>query len=160
MTLFPYTTLFRSKACAGQPIIMKLSPNVTDITETALAAQAGGADALSLINTLTGMKIDIQKRNFTLANRTGGLSGPAIKPIALRMVYQVCRAVHIPVIGMGGITTWEDAVEFIMAGATGIAVGTANFFNPTATTDILDGLDLYMEREGLTSLDEIRGIIS
>lgn len=148
------------KACAGQPIIMKLSPNVTDITETALAAQAGGADALSLINTLTGMKIDIQKRKFTLANRTGGLSGPAIKPIALRMVYQVCRAVHIPVIGMGGITTWEDAVEFIMAGATGIAVGTANFFNPTATTDILDGLDLYMEREGLTSLDEIRGIIS
>lgn len=147
------------KKAAAQPVIMKLSPNVTDITETALAAQEGGADVLSLINTLTGMQIDIRKKNFTLANRTGGLSGPAIKPVALRMVYQVCHAVTIPVIGMGGIATWEDAVEFIMAGATGIAVGTANFYNPSATAQIVDGLEAYMAREGIYSLDEIRKIV-
>lgn len=147
------------KKAAAQPVIMKLSPNVTDITEMALAARQGGADALSLINTITGMHIDIRKKAFTLANRTGGLSGPAIKPVALRMVYQVCQAVDIPVIGMGGISCWEDAVEFIMAGATAVAVGTANFYNPAATVEIADGLAAYAEKEGLTSIADIRGIL-
>lgn len=147
------------KKAAAQPVIMKLSPNVTDITQMALAARQGGADALSLINTITGMHIDIRKKAFTLANRTGGLSGPAIKPVALRMVYQVCKAVDIPVIGMGGISCWEDAVEFIMAGATAVAVGTANFYNPAATVEIAEGLAAYVEKEGLTSIKDIRGIL-
>ena len=128
------------KAKAKQPVIMKLSPNVTDISEMARAAESGGADVVSLINTLTGMKIDINKRTFALANKTGGMSGPAVKPVALRMVYQVACAVKIPVIGMGGIATAEDALEFIMAGATAVSVGTANFFNPSATVEIADGI--------------------
>ena len=147
------------KKKAKQPVMMKLSPNVTNIAEMARAAVAGGADALSLINTLTGMKIDIQKKCFAVANRTGGLSGPAIKPVALRMVYDVCHAVDVPVVGMGGIATWEDAVEFIMAGATMIAVGTANFRDPFATGRVIEGLNAYMEREGLGSLSEIRKIL-
>ena len=130
------------KKVAKQPVIMKLSPNVTDITEMAKAAEAGGADVLSLINTLTGMKIDIYKQDFALANKTGGLSGPAIKPIAVRMVYQVANAVNIPIIGMGGIQTGEDAMEFILAGATAVAVGTANFNNPFATEQVAAGLNL------------------
>lgn len=141
------------------PISMKLTPNVTDITEIAKAAEYGGADALSLINTITGMRIDIRKKTFSVANKTGGLSGAAIKPIALRMVYQVCKAVHIPVIGMGGIATTEDALEFIMAGATGIAVGTANFRNPYVMLEIIDGLQKYMEENNIEDLQEIRGIV-
>ena len=141
------------------PISMKLTPNVTDITEIAKAAEYGGADALSLINTITGMRIDIRKKTFSVANKTGGLSGAAIKPIALRMVYQVCKAVHIPVIGMGGVTTTEDALEFIMAGATGIAVGTANFRNPYVMLEIIDGLQKYMEENNIEDLQEIRGIV-
>ena len=141
------------------PISMKLTPNVTDITEIAKAAEYGGADALSLINTITGMRIDIRKKTFSVANKTGGLSGAAIKPIALRMVYQVCKAVHIPVIGMGGVTTTEDALEFIMAGATGIAVGTANFRNPYVMLEIIDGLQKYMEENNVEDLQEIRGIV-
>ncbi len=141
------------------PISMKLTPNVTDITEIAKAAEYGGADALSLINTITGMRIDVKKRTFSVANKTGGLSGAAIKPIALRMVYQVCKAVHIPVIGMGGVTTTEDALEFIMAGATGIAVGTANFRNPCVMLEIIDGLQKYMEENNIEDLQEIRGIV-
>ena len=141
------------------PISMKLTPNVTDITEIAKAAEYGGADALSLINTITGMRIDIKKKTFSVANKTGGLSGAAIKPIALRMVYQVCKAVHIPVIGMGGVTTAEDALEFIMAGATGIAVGTANFRNPYVMLEIIDGLQKYMEENNIEDLQEIRGIV-
>ncbi len=144
------------KKKAKQPVIMKLSPNVTDITEMARAAVAGGADGLSLINTLTGMKIDIHKRKFAVANRTGGVSGPAIKPIAVRMVYQVCHAVDVPVIGMGGISTWEDAIEFIMAGATAVSVGTANFRNPFATAEIISGIESYMQANGISTLDEIR----
>lgn len=141
------------------PISMKLTPNVTDITEIAKAAEYGGADALSLINTITGMRIDVKKKTFSVANKTGGLSGAAIKPIALRMVYQVCKAVHIPVIGMGGVTTAEDALEFIMAGATGIAVGTANFRNPYVMLEIIDGLQKYMEENNIEDLQEIRGIV-
>ena len=141
------------------PISMKLTPNVTDITEIAKAAEYGGADALSLINTITGMRIDIKKKTFSVANKTGGLSGAAIKPIALRMVYQVCKAVHITVIGMGGVTTTEDALEFIMAGATGIAVGTANFRNPYVMLEIIDGLQKYMEENNIEDLQEIRGIV-
>ena len=129
------------KKYAKQPIIMKLSPNVTDITEMAKAAEAGGADALSLINTITGMKIDIHSRKFALANKTGGLSGPAIHPVAVRMVYQAAQAVDIPIIGMGGIMTAEDAIEMILAGATAISVGTANFRNPAVTMEIVHGID-------------------
>jgi dihydroorotate dehydrogenase (NAD+) catalytic subunit len=147
------------KKRAKQPIIMKLSPNVTDITEMARAAEAGGADALSLINTLTGMKIDIHRRAFLLANKTGGLSGPAIKPVALRMVYQVAHAVKLPIIGMGGIATAEDALEFIMAGASMVAVGTANFINPTATTDILDGIEAYMKRYQIEDINDLIGCV-
>ncbi len=134
------------KKYAKQPVIMKLTPNVTDITEIAKAAEAGGADALSLINTLTGMKIDIDRRSFVLANKTGGMSGPAIKPVAVRMVYQTAQAVKLPIIGMGGIATAEDAIEFILAGATAVAVGTANFINPCATAEIVDGIRAYMLR--------------
>ena len=147
------------KKFARQPISMKLTPNVTDITEIAKAAEAGGADALSLINTITGMKIDIKKRAFSLANKTGGLSGAAIKPIALRMVYQVYKSVQIPIIGMGGISNINDALEFIMAGATGIAVGTANFNNPFTMIEIIEGLKLYMKENHITDLKEIRGIV-
>jgi len=147
------------KKHARQPIIMKLSPNVTDITEMARAAQAGGADALSLINTLTGMKIDIEKRCFALANKTGGLSGPAIKPIALRMVYQVANAVKLPVIGMGGIATAEDAIEFLLAGATAIAVGSANFYHPSATVEIVEGIETYMEKHGIKEVRELIGFV-
>jgi len=135
------------KKYAKQPIIMKLSPNVTDITEMARAAEAGGADILSLINTLTGMKIDIYRRAFALANKTGGMSGPAVKPVAVRMVYQVAQAVSLPIIGMGGIATAEDALEFIMAGATAVSVGTANFFNPYATVEIAEGIENFIMRE-------------
>lgn len=144
------------KKVAKQPVIMKLSPNVTDITEMAKAAEAGGADVLSLINTLTGMKIDIYKQDFALANKTGGLSGPAIKPIAVRMVYQVANAVNIPIIGMGGIQTGEDAMEFILAGATAVAVGTANFNNPFATEQVAAGIESYMRQMGV---DDIRDLI-
>lgn len=147
------------KKRAKQPIIMKLSPNVTKITDMAKAAEAGGADALSLINTLTGMKIDIEKRCFALANKTGGLSGPAIKPIAVRMVYEVAHAVTIPIIGMGGIVTAEDAIEFIMAGAAAVAVGTANFFRPTATVEIVEGMEEYMEKEGVNDIRELVGCV-
>ena len=148
------------KKKAAQPVSMKLTPNVTDITEIAKAAEAGGADALSLINTITGMRIDVKKRAFCVANKTGGLSGPAIKPVALRMVWQACRAVSIPVIGMGGIQTAEDALEFIMAGAAAVAVGTANFRNPYAMPEIIGGLEKYMEENGIRDIKEIRGIVS
>lgn len=147
------------KKVAKQPIIMKLSPNVTDITETAKAAEAGGADALSLINTLTGMKIDVNRRNFVLANRTGGLSGPAIKPIAVRMVYQVANAVNLPIIGMGGIMNVEDALEFIMAGATAVSVGTANFVNPLATMEIIQGLEEYLKKNNIEDINSLVGCV-
>lgn len=147
------------KKRAKQPLIMKLSPNVTDITEMAKAAQAGGADALSLINTLTGMKIDVNRRAFVLANKTGGLSGPAIRPIAVRMVYQVANAVKLPIIGMGGITCTEDALEFIMAGASMVAVGTANFINPFATTEIVEGIEAYMKQNKIEDIQELIGCV-
>lgn len=142
-----------------QPLIVKLSPEVTDITEVARAAVSGGADALSLINTLRGMKIDIHKRKPVLANKIGGYSGPGIMPVALRMVYEVCHSVDIPVIGMGGISTFEDALQFIMAGAEAVAVGTANFHNPYATVEIIDGIEQYMKENRISSLEEIRGCI-
>ena len=145
------------KAKAKQPIIMKLSPNVTDITEMARAAEAGGSDALSLINTITGMKIDIHRRKFVLANQTGGLSGPAIKPVAVRMIYQVHKACKLPIIGMGGVMTGEDAIELMMAGATMVSVGTANFHNPRATMDVLQGIRDYMERYQIQDINEIIG---
>ncbi len=148
------------KAKARQPIIMKLSPNVTDITAMAKAAEAGGADAVSLINTLTGMKIDINKRKFALANQTGGLSGPAIHPIAVRMVYQVFHAVSIPIIGMGGIHDTESALEMLMAGATAISVGTANFSDPTVTMKIIDGIEKFMSDTGLSDIKDIIGCVS
>ena len=147
------------KEKAKQPVIMKLSPNVTDIAEMARAVEAGGADVISLINTLTGMKIDIHKRCFALANKTGGLSGPAIKPVAVRMVYQVAQAVKIPIIGMGGIATWEDAIEFILAGATGISVGTANFNNPRATEEIAAGIERYLDQNGIADINELIGAV-
>ncbi|MCM1171307.1 MAG: dihydroorotate dehydrogenase [Clostridium sp.] len=147
------------KAKAKQPVIMKLSPNVTDITEMARAAEAGGADAISLINTLTGMKIDVNKRAFALANKTGGVSGPAIKPIAIRMVYQVANAVKLPIIGMGGCMCAEDALEFMMAGATAVAVGTANFNNPYAVRDIINGMEDYMIRNHIEDINEIIGCV-
>lgn len=145
------------KKYAKQPIIMKLSPNVTDIAEMAKAAEAGGADALSLINTITGMKIDIHRRTFALANKTGGLSGPAIHPVAVRMVYQTAQAVQIPIIGMGGISTAEDALEMILAGATAVSVGTANFHNPLVTMEIVKGIREYMEQNGIEDIGELIG---
>ncbi|MBE5966257.1 MAG: dihydroorotate dehydrogenase [Lachnospiraceae bacterium] len=148
------------KKRAKQPIIMKLSPNVTDITEMAKAAEAGGADALSLINTLTGMKIDIHRRTFVLANKTGGLSGPAIKPVAVRMVYQTANAVKLPIIGMGGIRNAEDALEFIMAGATMVAVGTANFMYPTAAREVAEGIRQYMTAYGIEDINTLIGCVS
>ena len=147
------------KRRAKQPVIMKLSPNVTDITVMAKAAEAGGADALSLINTLTGMKIDIHRRTFALANKTGGLSGPAVKPVAVRMVYQTANAVKIPIIGMGGISTAEDAIEFLLAGATAVSVGTANFFNPYATVEIVQGIEDYMKRYGVDDVNQLIGAV-
>ena len=147
------------KKYAKQPVIMKLSPNVTDITEMARAVEAGGADAVSLINTLTGMKIDINRKQFVLANKTGGVSGPVVKPIAVRMVYQVANTVKIPIIGMGGISTWEDAVEFLLAGASAVSVGTANFYNPKATEEIADGIAAYMDRNGYAAVPEMVGIV-
>ncbi len=145
------------KECARQPVIMKLSPNVADIAEVARAAEAGGADAISLINTLLGMKIDIHSRTFALANKTGGLSGPAIHPVAVRMVYEAAHAVKIPVIGMGGVATAEDAIEMILAGATAVAVGTANFRSQTALLEILEGIREYMEDHGVGSIRELVG---
>ena len=147
------------KAKAKQPIIMKLSPNVTDITVMAKAAEEAGADALSLINTLTGMKIDVKKRTFAVANKTAGVSGPAIKPIAVRMVYQVANAVKLPIIGMGGVATAEDALEFIMAGATAVAVGTANFHNPYVTTEIIRGIEAYMAENKINDINELIGCV-
>ena len=138
---------------------MKLSPNVTDITETAKAAEAGGADALSLINTLTGMKIDVNRRCFVLANKTGGMSGPAVHPIAVRMVYQCAQAVNVPIIGMGGIMNSEDAIEMILAGATAVSVGTANFTDPGATVEIIDGIAAYMEKYQVSDIKELVGAV-
>lgn len=147
------------KRHARQPVIMKLSPNVTDIAELARAAEASGADAVSLINTLTGMKIDVNRRCFALANRTGGMSGPAVKPVALRMVYQTAQAVKIPVIGMGGIATAEDALEFILAGATAVSVGAMNFVNPYATVEIVEGIEEYMRQNGVEDIRELIGAV-
>lgn len=147
------------KKRAKQPVIMKLTPNVTDITEIARAAEAGGADAVSLINTLTGMKIDINRRTFAVANKTAGVSGPAIHPIAVRMVYQVANAVNIPIIGMGGISNAEDAIEMILAGASAVAVGTANFHNPGVTMEIVDGIETYMKQHGFESVKDMVGVV-
>lgn len=156
--LFDITSKIKNEA--RKPIIMKLSPNVTDITEMAKAAEAAGADAISLINTITGMKIDIHKRTFALANRTGGMSGPAIKPVAVRMVYQASRAVKIPVIGMGGIATAEDAIEFLLAGATAVSVGAVNFMNPYATVEIIEGIEQYMTKYGVEDIQELIGAVN
>lgn len=147
------------KKHARQPIIMKLSPNVTDITEMARAAEAAGADALSLINTITGMKIDIHRRKFVLANKTGGMSGPAIKPVAVRMVYQTAQAVKIPIIGMGGIATAEDAIEFLLAGATAVSVGAMNFVNPYTTVEVIEGIENYMRQYGIEDVTELIGAV-
>ncbi|MBQ2900749.1 MAG: dihydroorotate dehydrogenase [Agathobacter sp.] len=147
------------KKIAKQPVIMKLSPNVTDITEMARAAEAGGADCLSLINTLTGMKIDIDRRTFVLANKTGGMSGPAIHPIAVRMVYQTAQAVKLPLIGMGGIATAEDAIEMILAGATAVSVGTANFVDPCTTIKVVEGIEAYMRKYGVKDINELVGAV-
>ena len=147
------------KAHAKQPVVLKLSPNVTDITVMAKAAEAGGADAISLINTLTGMKIDINRRTFAVANKTGGLSGPAIRPVAVRMVYQAAQAVKVPIIGMGGICNADDALEFILAGATAVAIGTANFHDPYATVKTVDGIKAYMEKYGIEDINELIGAV-
>lgn len=154
-----YNITSEIKKHAKQPVIMKLSPNVTDIAEMARAAESAGADAISLINTITGMKIDINKRKFVLANKTGGLSGPAIKPVAVRMVYQCAQAVKIPIIGMGGIATGEDAIEFMLAGATGVAVGMMNFHDPYATEKVVDGIEKYMQDQKLDDIGEIIGAV-
>ena len=147
------------KKYAKQPVIMKLSPNVTDISEMAKAVEAGGADAISLINTLTGMKIDIDRRQFVLANKTGGVSGPAIHPIAVRMVYEAANAVRVPVIGMGGIASAKDAIEMILAGASAVSVGTANFHNPAVTMEIVDGIEAYMKKYGFANVKDMVGIV-
>ncbi len=156
-SLYDITSQIKTKA--KQPIIMKLSPNVTDIAEMARAAEAAGADAISLINTLTGMKIDIHKRSFVLANRTGGLSGPAIKPVAVRMVYQASHAVNIPVIGMGGIACAEDAIEFLLAGANAVAVGAMNFVNPYTTVEVVEGIEAYMQQYKVGDIKELIGAV-
>ena len=148
------------KRHARQPVIMKLSPNVTDIGEMARAAEAAGADALSLINTITGTKIDVHRRKFVLANRTGGMSGPAIKPIAVRMVYQAAQAVKIPIIGMGGIATGEDAVEFLLAGASAVSVGAMNFVNPYTTVEVVEGIEAYMKQYGIENVTELIGAVT
>ena len=155
--LFDITS--KIKNVAKKPVIMKLSPNVTDITEMAKAAEAAGADAISLINTLTGMKIDVNRRQFVLANKTGGLSGPAIKPVAVRMVYQCANAVNIPIIGMGGIATAEDALEFIMAGATAVSVGAMNFMNPYTTIEVVEGIEGYMRKNKVEDIKELIGCV-
>lgn len=155
--LYDITSQVKKKA--RQPVIMKLSPNVTDITEMARAAEAAGADALSMINTITGMKIDIHRRKFALANKTGGLSGPAIKPVAVRMVYQAAHAVKIPIIGMGGIANAEDAIEFMLAGASAVAVGAMNFVNPYTTVEVVEGIEAYMERYGIENVTELIGAV-
>ena len=154
-----YRITRRIKDIARQPVIMKLTPNVTDIAETARAAEAGGADALSMINTLTGMKIDVEKRTFVLANKTGGLSGPAIRPVAVRMVWQASQAVSIPIIGMGGIASAEDALEFILAGASAVAAGAMNFVNPYLTEEIADGIEAYLVRHGIGSVRDLIGAV-
>ena len=148
------------KKVAKQPVIMKLSPNVTRIADMARAAEAAGADAISLINTITGMKIDINRRKFVLANKTGGMSGPAIKPVAVRMVYECAQAVKIPIIGMGGIMCAEDAIEFILAGATMVAVGAANFTNPLVTVEVIEGIERYMKAQNVTDIKELIGAVS
>ena len=155
--LFDITS--KIKNVAKKPVIMKLSPNVTDITEMAKAAEAAGADAISLINTITGMKIDVNRRQFVLANKTGGLSGPAIKPVAVRMVYQCANAVKIPIIGMGGIATAEDALEFIMAGATAVSVGAMNFMNPYTTIEVVEGIEGYMRKNKVEDIKELIGCV-
>ncbi|MBE5958825.1 MAG: dihydroorotate dehydrogenase [Lachnospiraceae bacterium] len=147
------------KKYAKQPVCMKLSPNVTDITEMAKAVEAGGADAVSLINTITGMKIDINRQTFAVANKTGGLSGPAIKPVAVRMVYQVANATKLPIIGMGGIQNGDDAIEFMLAGATGVSLGTANFNNPLATVETVAGIEDYLKRKNIADINDIIGIV-
>ena len=147
------------KKYAKQPVIMKLSPNVTSISEMAKAVEAGGADAISLINTLTGMKIDINRKTFALANKTGGVSGPAIHPIAVRMVYEAANAVNVPIIGMGGIETAEDAIEMLLVGASAVSVGTANFYNPNVTMEIVDGIARYMEQNHFASVQDMVGIV-
>ena len=147
------------KKAAHKPVIMKLSPNVTDITEMAKAAEAAGADAISLINTITGMKIDVYKKCFVIANRTGGLSGPAIRPVAVRMVWQCAQCVNIPIIGMGGITTAEDAVEFLLAGATGVAVGAAHFHDPLASCQVVKGIETYMNEQDITDISSLIGAV-
>ena len=147
------------KKYAKQPVIMKLSPNVTDITEMARAAEAGGADILSLINTLTGMKIDINRRTFALANKTGGMSGPCVKPVAVRMVYQVAQTVNVPIIGMGGISNAEDALEFILAGATAVSIGTANFANPYATVETVKGIEEYLKKNQIDDINALIGAV-
>jgi len=154
-----YDITAKIKEKARQPIIMKLSPNVTDIAQIARAAEAAGADAISLINTITGMKIDIHKRTFALANRTGGMSGPAIKPVAVRMVYQASHAVKIPVIGMGGIANAEDAIEFLLAGASAVAVGAMNFVNPYTTVEVVEGIEAYMKQYGIEEIGELVGAV-
>lgn len=156
--LYDITSAIKKKA--RQPIIMKLSPNVTDIAEMARAAEAAGADALSMINTLTGVKIDIERRQFVLANKTGGMSGPALKPVAVRMVWQCANAVKIPIIGMGGIATAEDAIEFLMAGATAVAVGAMNFINPYATVEVAEGIERFMEKHNIADISEIIGCVN
>lgn len=155
--LYDITSQIKKKA--KQPVIMKLSPNVTDITEMAKAAEAAGSDAISLINTLTGMKIDINRRTFALANKTGGLSGPAVKPVAVRMVYQCAQAVKIPIIGMGGIANAEDALEFIMAGATAVSVGAMNFVNPYTTVEVAEGIEKFMEEKKVEDINELIGCV-
>ena len=147
------------KAVAKQPIVMKLSPNVTDITEMAKAVEAGGADGVSLINTLTGMKIDVARKTFALANQTGGMSGPAVKPVAVRMVYQTAQAVKLPIIGMGGIMNAEDALEFILAGATAVSVGTANFIDPMTTLKVAEGIEAYMRAQNVSDIRELVGAV-
>ena len=154
-----YEITRKIKAEAAQPVIMKLTPNVTDITVTARAAQDGGADAISLINTISGMKIDIEKQTFVLANKTGGLSGPAIKPVAVRMVYQAARAVSIPIIGMGGISCAEDAIEFMLAGASAVAAGAMNFHNPYLTEQLVDGIEEYLIRHGIGAARDLTGAV-
>lgn len=154
-----YEAVKRVKEICKKPLMVKLSPNAENIVDMAQSCEAAGADALSLVNTFQGMSIDYKKRKAVFDNVYAGFSGPAIKPIALRMVHQVAKACNVPIVGLGGITTWEDAIEFIMAGATGIQVGTANFVNPTAAVDIIEGIEEFLIRENIKSIDEIRGII-
>lgn len=156
-SLYDITSQIRKRA--KQPVIMKLSPNVTDITEMARAAEAAGADALSMINTITGMKIDIHRKKFVLANKTGGMSGPAVKPVAVRMVYQTAQTVKIPIIGMGGIGTGEDAIEFLLAGASAVAVGAMNFVNPYATVEVVEGIEAYMKQYGIENVTDLIGAV-